>query len=220
MKSFEMAEDQRPAIARELADFKKQAWKEYDMLYAEMEFTSERAAMMHQHEASRHDQKSFYVESAAEVMGVSSVASLGIGLVRKANLLGSRLGVAGLIGLPLAVVLEFAGKGRSRTLPTLYDKADRHKKAAAGWQRLARLTQSYRILIDDPRYDAVQYAEWYKELVQAQEEISNIVGVPESTVRLFDDPKEVVQPLRQNKLLFQRYLDMQSGKEEIVNGDG
>ncbi|KAH9492982.1 hypothetical protein Btru_022816 [Bulinus truncatus] len=204
---------QKAPDIEEVTDFKKHAWREYDQLYAEMEFTCERAAMMHQYEASKFDNKSFYVETAAEIIGASSIASLGVGILKKnLNLLTSRMGVAGMVGLPLAAMLEFLGKGKGMALPTLHDKAEKHKKSAAGWQRLAKVTQSYRILMDDPKYDAMQYASWYKELIDTKEELSNIVNVPDSTVQLFDDPAEVIKPLRKNKLLFERYLKLQERK--------
>ncbi|KAI8771985.1 hypothetical protein BgiMline_010557, partial [Biomphalaria glabrata] len=49
-----------------LKSFNQQAWKEYDQLYAELQFYSERAAMMHQYEASRFDRLSSILEIAAE----------------------------------------------------------------------------------------------------------------------------------------------------------
>ncbi|KAK6993984.1 hypothetical protein BgiMline_010559 [Biomphalaria glabrata] len=203
----------------EVDSFKKQAWKDYDQLYAELEFTCQRAAMMHQHEASRYDRKSFYIETAAEIVGASSIASLGVGILKKKlNLFTSRMGLAAVVGLPLAAGLEFLGKGKGMALPTLHDKAEKHKNSAARWQRLARLTQSYRILMDDPRYDALQYAQWYKELVDAQQEISTIVEVPDSTVELFDDPVEVIKPLRKNKRLFQRYMELQDNNGAVHDG--
>ncbi|KAI8771986.1 hypothetical protein BgiMline_010558 [Biomphalaria glabrata] len=203
----------------EVDSFKKQAWKDYDRLYAELEFTCQRAAMMHQHEASRYDRKSYYIESAAEIVGGSSVVSGVVGVLKnKMNLLTSRTGLAAVVGLPLATGLEFLGKGKGTALPTLHDKAEKHKNSAAGWQRLARLTQSYRILMDDPRYDAVQYAQWYKELVDTQQSIATIVEVPDSIVELFDDPVEVIKPLRKNKRLFQRYMKLQDNKDEAHEG--
>ncbi|XP_055884128.1 uncharacterized protein LOC106072046 isoform X4 [Biomphalaria glabrata] len=184
-----------------LKSFNQQAWKEYDQLYAELQFYSERAAMMHQYEASRFDRLSSILEIAAEEKHPDGVLS-------------DRTGLAGVSAMLTAGGMQFMGEGKGLGLPTFHSRGEKHKIAKAGWQRLARLTQSYRILMDDPRQDAIQYAAWFKELIDYKEQLCKIVSIQDSVVEMFDEPEEVIKPMRKNKLLFQRYMDLQqdSGK--------
>ncbi|XP_055884124.1 uncharacterized protein LOC106072046 isoform X1 [Biomphalaria glabrata] len=201
-----------------LKSFNQQAWKEYDQLYAELQFYSERAAMMHQYEASRFDRLSSILEIAAEILAVVSATCLSVYMFFKEKhpdgVLSDRTGLAGVSAMLTAGGMQFMGEGKGLGLPTFHSRGEKHKIAKAGWQRLARLTQSYRILMDDPRQDAIQYAAWFKELIDYKEQLCKIVSIQDSVVEMFDEPEEVIKPMRKNKLLFQRYMDLQqdSGK--------
>ena len=131
------------------ARFRAYAREKYDDLFEELEFRSQRAAMMHYHEANRYSRKCYYVELIAALLGASSVSGIGVFLFQwdsgSEGMWGasaSPLGWLGMLGVVVAALLEFASKGSTKVIPTFSKRCEGHKKAAVGWQRLTRLTRS------------------------------------------------------------------------------
>nr|KAG5705571.1 hypothetical protein BaRGS_034769 [Batillaria attramentaria] len=194
--------------------------REYDDLFEELEFRSQRAAMMHYHEANRYSRKCYYMEVTAALLGTASVSGVGACLLQwnsggEAGLISSRLGLCGLFGAVVSLLIELAGKGSTKLIPSLNKRLVAHKKAAVGWQRLTRLTRSYRIQLRNPDLDVRDYVAWYAELVAMRQEVSKIAMVPSSTYREFNDPGRVFAALRRKRNMFLRYQEMYDGKQDV-----
>ncbi|KAL8595209.1 hypothetical protein ACOMHN_043362 [Nucella lapillus] len=210
------------------ARFRAYAMEHYDDLFEELEFRCQRAAMMHYHEANRYSRQCYYLELAAALLGAASVSGIGAFLVKWSggavcgggtSSTASRAGLLGLMGVLLASLLEFGSKGSSKVIPTLCKRCDGHKKAAVGWQRLTRLTRSYRIQLRNPALTTEDFMTWYAHLVQQRQHISAITLVPSATYRAFNDPARIFAALKKRREMFVQYQQMAEGKLDVKGDD-
>lgn len=204
----------------ECVTFRDYAREKYYDLFEELEFRSQRAAMMHFHEATQYSRKCYYMEVTAALLGAVSVSGVGACLLQwnsggEAGVMSSRLGLFGLLGVVVSAVIEIAGKGSTSLIPTLNKRLVAHKKAAVGWQRLTRLTRSYRIQLRNPALQVRDYVTWYAELVHMRQEVSKVAMVPSATYRQFNDPGRVFAALRRKRTMFLHYQEMHEGKVEV-----
>ncbi|XP_076469077.1 uncharacterized protein LOC143299652 [Babylonia areolata] len=204
------------------AQYRKYAMEHYDDLLEELEFRSQRAAMMHYHEANRYSRRCYYLEVMAALLGAASVSGIGAFLVKWCGSSGtcpsaSRAGALGALGVVLASLLEFGSKGSSSLLPSLCKRCEGHKKAAVGWQRLTRLTRSYRIQLRNPALTPDDFMVWYAHLVQQRQKVSAIALVPSATYRAFNDPGRVFSALKRRREMFVLYQQMYEGKVDPLD---
>uniref|UniRef100_A0A2C9L3G9 RanBP2-type domain-containing protein n=1 Tax=Biomphalaria glabrata TaxID=6526 RepID=A0A2C9L3G9_BIOGL len=106
-----------------------------------------------------------------QILAVVSATCLSVYMFFKEKhpdgVLSDRTGLAGVSAMLTAGGMQFMGEGKGLGLPTFHSRGEKHKIAKAGWQRLARLTQSYSLqrttvnkieLLDNPKEALVMAA--------------------------------------------------------------
>lgn len=190
--------------------FRAYAKTKFESMLKELQFRCQRASLMHYYEADRYDRKCYYVELTAALIGAISVSGIGAFLLKwtgssDTNGMTTRVGLLGLFGTGVSVLLEFASNGSSKLVPTFSARAESHKKAAAGWQRLTRMARSYRVQLRNPKLNVSDYVLWYDELVRMRETVSQIAMVPINTYEAFEDASFIFDMLQRRRSVFVRY---------------
>lgn len=186
--------------------------REFDKLFAEMEFRCKRSALMNYDEAERYDNSSKWLQRTSSLIGAAGVGGVIVSIARTKRVAASRSGVFGIWALPLSAVLEFFSKGSSTLAPSAAERAKLHVAAGAGWQRIGRLSKVYRVqlrhLSDDAMEDGTLVA-WYRELAEACEQVSVILPIRAEVYSKYEEPELVRGRIDKRELLLQRYLHLE-----------
>ncbi|XP_076448535.1 uncharacterized protein LOC143285185 [Babylonia areolata] len=186
--------------------------RDFDKLFADMEFRARRAALMNYHEAEKCEKWSDYLQNISTVVGALGVSGIGASVVKTSRVAASSAGVAGVLALPLSGVLQFFASGSSTLAPTTGEKARLHTKAGAGWQRIARETRSYRVqlkYLSDREVRSELLHVWYQRVVEASEAVSMIMPIKPDTYLKFDHPEIVRDRLNKREGLVRKYIEME-----------
>ncbi|KAK7102661.1 uncharacterized protein [Littorina saxatilis] len=195
----------------------EQLRREFDNLFADMEFRSKRSALMNYHEAERYDNRSHMVQMISTVVGALGVSGIAASVAKTKQVAANSAGVAGVLALPLCAILQFFSNGSTTLAPTLAEKAKVHTEAGAGWQRIARLSRVYRLqlkLLPDDELNSGVLTAWYREVVEATEEVSKLMPIRADTYIKFEQPETVKVRLDKRENLLKKYKDLE------VNGPG
>ncbi|KAL8558004.1 hypothetical protein ACOMHN_016557 [Nucella lapillus] len=191
--------------------------RDFDRLFADMEFHAKRAALMNYHEAEKCDNRADRLQTVSSIVGALGVSGIGASVARTKKIAANSAGVAGVLALPLSGILQFLANGTSTLAPTTGEKARLHVKAGAGWQRIARETRVFRVqlkYLTDEEVRSPVLTAWYREVVEASEMVSKILPIKPDTYLKFDQPETVRDRLSKREALLRKYMDMEATSEQ------
>lgn len=191
--------------------------RDFDKLFADMEFRAKRAALMNYHEAEKCDKRADYLQTVSSIVGALGVSGIGASVIRTKKVTANSAGMAGVLALPLSGILQFLANGTSSLAPTTGEKARLHVKAGAGWQRIARETRAYRVQLKYLTAEEVRspvLSAWYREVVEASEAVSKILPIKPDTYLKFDHPETVRDRLSKREILLRKYMDMEAMEQK------
>ena len=63
-----------------------------------------------------------------------------------------------------------------------------------------------------------RYASWFQDLIIDREKLCGQVTIPQSTYKLYSDPLRVYTPMKQRRLMFIKYLQLEDmGVEDVAD---
>lgn len=186
--------------------------EEYFSLFHEMQFRCTKNAMMNYHQAETYEAKGDIWSRVTSVCTAASASSVFASLLQKGQVLASRLGLAGLVGLPICGIFQFLGSSTSEFIPSYYERARKHTSAAAGWMQIAETARAMQLQMKlNPEYDLKEIARKYEELTEKKELVSKEVLIPRNTHKQFAESSETVfLALARRRSIYQEFLDLEA----------
>jgi len=181
--------------------------KIYVNLFHELQFRASKNALMNYYQAEVLDEKGYYMKTAGGVMCAASSCGILAGIVQKGKMIASRFGVAGLVGIPISAAVELYTNSASDFLPSHQERAKKHVKAAAAWNRISDRSKTARLrLLQDKQFTQDKYVALHEELLQDKESVQRSVVLPRDLHRKFnEDDANVFDAIKRRKETFKRF---------------
>uniref|UniRef100_A0A0B6YRF7 SMODS and SLOG-associating 2TM effector domain-containing protein n=1 Tax=Arion vulgaris TaxID=1028688 RepID=A0A0B6YRF7_9EUPU len=165
----------------------------YYSLFHEMQFRCTKNALMNYHQAEVYEQKGDIYKRVTTVFTAASATGVLASIVQKGQMLASKMGVAGLIVLPICGAMQLVGSSTSEFVPSYYERARRHTCAAAGWMQVAETARTMQLWMKiDSTYDLQKVSIEYEQMLNRKESISKEVRIPRDTHKQFHGNTETV----------------------------
>ncbi|BFZ21489.1 hypothetical protein BsWGS_24528 [Bradybaena similaris] len=191
----------------------------YYSLFHEMQFRCTKNALMNYHQAEIFQDKGDTWKMVTSVFTAISASGVLAGIIQKGQVLATRLGVAGLVGLPICGVMQLVGNSTSEFVPSYLERARKHASAAAGWMQIADTAKTMPVRMKmDPNYDLEKVEKLYDEILQRKEAVSKEVLIPKDTHSNFHSKTETVYlAMAKRNNMYQEFLELEAkDKSSIV----
>ncbi|BFZ21485.1 hypothetical protein BsWGS_24524 [Bradybaena similaris] len=184
-----------------------------------MQFRCTKNTLMNYHQAEIFQDKGDTWKMVTSVFTAISASGVLAGIIQKGQVLATRLGVAGLVGLPICGVMQLVGNSTSEFVPSYLERARKHASAAAGWMQIADTAKTMQVRMKmDPNYDLEKVEKLYDEILQRKEAVSKEVLIPKDTHSNFHSKTETVYlAMAKRNNMYQEFLELEAkDKSSIV----
>ncbi|GFN84516.1 hypothetical protein PoB_001102200 [Plakobranchus ocellatus] len=202
-------------------EYEQSSKLKYNKMMMEIEFQCEKEAMMNNYEASGLSKKPRIVEiieDLSDTMSASSVEEWLLSSSSEPSSLPSENFTSNryvrMFAVEGAACLSYLLKSSSRFILFFRQQAETYVAAAAAWQHLAQKTRSYLIRLDNPELDVSDCADLYEVLIAEQKQVHGMSVIPQATREIFNDPKLVLDTIKQQRQVFQQYLQLEASDLE------
>ncbi|KAK7098723.1 hypothetical protein V1264_002962 [Littorina saxatilis] len=182
---------QQKECSGSMNEFAMNAAKQYNELLENLQVWCRIEAEKHVIEATWFQRGFQYLEFAAEFLGAISLAGVGSFMLQwlasdasdKTDVSSdwARIGLVGFVGVLIAGILQFAGKGSANLHPTFQKRSDEHRKVTFAWQLLKHEVKSTRIELRNPDVDVKEVTTMYKQHIAKRKNLSEQILVSKQT---------------------------------------
>ncbi|XP_012938241.1 uncharacterized protein LOC106011814 [Aplysia californica] len=183
----------------------------YVTLFREMQFRSTKNALMNYYQAEALDQQGRQIKILANVLTGLSTSGILASAVQKGKMLASKVGLCGLVSLPICAAVQVFTSSTSEFLPSHQERAKKHVSAAAAWNRISERSRAARLrILADPKCNMEKYVSLHEELLLEKENVSKTVVIPKEIHYEFNaDIDKVYTTIRRRKEVFKQFQKFQ-----------
>ncbi|CAG5119083.1 unnamed protein product [Candidula unifasciata] len=197
----------------------------YYHLFHEMQFRCTKNALMNYQQAEIYQDKGDTWKAVTSFFTAASASGILASIIQKGQILANKVGVAGLLGLPVFGAMQLLGSSTSEFVPSYLERARKHAIAAAGWMQIADTAKAMQVRLKiDPNYDLEKVSKQYDEMLQRKEMVSKEVLIPRETHSNFhSDTEKVYLAMTKRNNIYQEFLKLEakqkSSAAQITNAD-